>query len=701
MSSINQEAHAESGRIANHSKTQESASAQCGFNGDTENVFSSGAAETENIGRAPEQNDSARTGDIVAHLRALLGADAVLIPVRSGQKAPVSASWQETTIEAMDDCAHLARLRGGNIGVVLGQNSNGLCAIDIDADDQVEPFLALNPLLRTTLRTRGARGAQIWVQIVGEYPKSVKLKGQQGEAWGEWRADGNQSVIHGIHPNGAQYQRLTDIQPITVVFEAIIWSDHLKPPWVKDDFDVLVEADGLPFTVSEKGGVVLNQMFFVRRYMLEHRVLYDAGIGEFFGYIPASGLWERQTIESIKRSLAANLTKTARETGHHSIFAKRTDSLLGGLVALLRSEAEKQDAFVNRQQSIHVANGMICFEGDDVVMRSFHPDFLSRNKCPYAYDPDAECPRFKTELLGSALDDDDILLLQKWAGSVLLGRNLAQRFLLLLGTAGGGKSTLMDILERTIGLANVSQLRTDQLKERFELFGFVGKTLLTGKDVEASFLMSKGAYVLKALVGNDLLEAEKKGLNERVHIRGNFNVGITCNADLNIRLEGDVAAWRRRILVIKYERPAPSKPIPDFADQLLAEEGPGILRWMVEGAIELHEDLRERGNFILTDGQKARIDRLMDQSDSVRRFVEDGILRSRGSEITATDLMTAYYEFCEDHGWHPMSTRELNAQLSRHMLEVHKVHKRHDLGENGSIRGYKHVRLAGTFGGAL
>jgi putative DNA primase/helicase len=260
-------------------------------------------------------------------------------------------------------------------------------------------------------------------------------------------------------------------------------------------------------------------MFFVRKYMLEHRVLYDAGLDEFFEYEQADGLWKRKAVESIKRAFADDLTKTAKETGHHSIFTKRTDSMLGGLGALLRSQAEVQDVFARREQAIHVANGMICFEGEEVVLRSFHPDFLSRNKCPYAFDPMAECPRFETELLGSALDEDDIRLIQKWAGGVLLGRNAAQRLLLILGTSGGGKSTLMDILERIIGVENVSQLRTDYLGNRFELFGFVGKTLLGGKDVGADFLMSKGAYVLKALVGGDLLEAEKKGFNERVHIR--------------------------------------------------------------------------------------------------------------------------------------------------------------------------------------
>ena len=691
----------ESGHAPNQKKTQDNHAVEHGMSGNTEHVTSAGAAETENIPRPPEENHGTTEGGIVAELRDLLGQDAVLIPVHAGTKRPVHHGWPQTTIEAMDDAAYVASLLRGNVGVALGANSGGLCAIDIDDNDEVQPFLALNPKLTSTLRTKGARGAQCWVRITGEYPKLTKLKTQDGDDWGEWRCDGGQSVIHGVHPDGINYQKLVDAHPVEIAFDEIHWPEHLKLPWVKDDFDLLVEADGSPFTVSEKGGVVLNQMFFVRKYMVEHRVLYDAGLGEFFEYDQTSGLWERQTVESIKRELANDLTKTAKETGHHTIYAKRTDGLLNGLVALLRSLAEKKDVFIGRPQAIHVDNGMICFEGDEVVLRSFHPDFLSRNKCPFAFDPTAECPRFKQELLGTALDEDDARLLKKWAGGVLLGRNAPQRLLLLLGTPGGGKSTVMDILELTIGLENVSQLRTEHLGDRFELFGFVGKTLLTGKDVAANFLMSKGAYVLKALVGGDLLEAEKKGFNQRVHIRGDFNVGITCNADLNIRLEGDVGAWRRRLLVIKYDRPAPAKPIPDFAEQLLAEEGPGILRWMVEGAIELLNDLQEKGNFILTEGQKERINRLMDQSDSTRRFVEEGVVRSKGSDITVTDLFTAYYEFCEQHAWHPMSTSELNAQLPRHMLEVHKATKRHDI-ERGDkkVRGYKHVTLALGLGGA-
>jgi P4 family phage/plasmid primase-like protien len=483
-------------------------------------------------------------------------------------------------------------------------------------------------------------------------------------------------------------------KPVQIAFADIHWPEDLKLPWVKSDYDVLAEAEGEAFSMSDRGGVTLNQMFFVKKYTLEHHVLFDSGLGDFFQYEEATGLWKKQSVEAIKRQFLADLTTAAKESRLPGVFLKRTDGFVGGLVNLLKATVEKRDAFADRPAAIHVANGMICFGEDEVTLNTFHPSYLSRNKCPFAFDPEAQCPRFIEELLGVALDEDDISLIQRWAGAVLLGHNACQRFLLLLGTPQGGKSTLMNVLERTIGLENVSQMRTEHLSDRFELYGFASKTLLTGKDVSANFLMHKGAHVLKALVGHDLLEAEKKGHNERVQLRGDFNVGITCNSDLNIRLEGDAGAWRRRLLVVKYERSAPTKRIADFADQLLAQEGAGILRWMVEGAMALLDEIDELGDYRLTDGQKDRINRLMDQSDSVKRFVAEGVVHVKGQDVTVNELLSGYYGFCEEQGWQPHASAEVRKQLTKHMLEIHKAASRHDiLRAGGGSRGYKHVML--------
>src|SRR5688572_18702824 len=69
----------------------------------------------------------------------------------------------------------------------------------------------------------------------------------------------------------------------------------------------------------------------------------------------------------------------------------------------------------------------------------------------------------------SAIDTPDIALIQRWSGLALVGVNLSQKIMLLTGTAGGGKSTLVSVLTGIIGRDNVGMLRTDLLRDRFEI----------------------------------------------------------------------------------------------------------------------------------------------------------------------------------------------------------------------------------------
>jgi hypothetical protein len=48
-----------------------------------------------------------------------------------------------------------------------------------------------------------------------------------------------------------------------------------------------------------------------------------------------------------------------------------------------------------------------------------------------AKDAKAKCPEFVDVLLNSAMEEEDVDLLVRWSGSVLLGLNYAQRFMIL------------------------------------------------------------------------------------------------------------------------------------------------------------------------------------------------------------------------------------------------------------------------------
>jgi hypothetical protein len=172
---------------------------------------------------------TAQITDRVSHLCGLLGP-AVLLPWPSGSKGD-NRKWKHLQLPDMNDAGHLANLnRAGNIGVALGRVSNGLVTIDLDEDNYVAAFLAANPLLKTTLRTRASRGCNIWVRLNREYPPSQRLKNASGGEIGEWRSDGNQTIVNGIHPEGMRYQIVVERPVATMSYDAIIWPESILPP---------------------------------------------------------------------------------------------------------------------------------------------------------------------------------------------------------------------------------------------------------------------------------------------------------------------------------------------------------------------------------------------------------------------------------------------------------------------------------------
>jgi P4 family phage/plasmid primase-like protien len=294
-------------------------------------------------------------------------------------------------------------------------------------------------------------------------------------------------------------------------------------------------------------------------------------------------------------------------------FGFRDASSLSGIIKYAQGLLAKAvDYFdVGLTEFIPCSNGMLRLSDHQLLV--FSPNYRRRNKLAVAFDPTATCPLFLDTLMRPALDRDELDLLQRWCGLVLVGKNIAQRILLLLGTAGGGKGTFIRVLVGIIGARNMGALRTQLLCERFEMGRFSGKTLLYGADVPDDFLNHRGASVLKALTGGDPVTLEFKNSNEAPAIVCNFNIVVTCNSRLTVHLEGDTAAWRRRLAIIEYRNPKPENVITDLSEQILAREASGVLNWMLEGL----EKVRADGwQLHLIPGQQKVMDDLLLESES-------------------------------------------------------------------------------------
>jgi phage/plasmid-associated DNA primase len=161
---------------------------------------------------------------------------------------------------------------------------------------------------------------------------------------------------------------------------------------------------------------------------------------------------------------------------------------------------------------------------------------------------------------------------------------------------------------------------------------------------------------------------------------------------MKVKLDGDVEAWRRRLMIVSYEKPKPKERILDFAGKLLAEEASGILRWMVEGAVMHLRECDTISDYDLTDEQESRVDQLLAESDSVRHFVSDRIKSAKGADLTSMEIVEAYFDYCAEQNWVAISSRKVEIVLADIMLELFRSAKGCNVEREGKRqKGYPNV----------
>jgi putative DNA primase/helicase len=457
----------------------------------------------------------------------------------------------------------------------------------------------------------------------------------------------------------------------------------------------LVERYG-PTSFQNKSGEIvgINQAFWAGLLADENKIIHEPNEDVFYLYEDNSGLYNKITNASIFSRLADRMLSASREWQQPELARFRSEPVLRGTIAHLKGLCERSGVFTGERKFIHLANGLISKDDPSFNLEDFSPDFFSRNASPIHCVKGAECPRFLNGLLGP-LDDADKELLQKLFGQMLLGTNLCQRILILDGLSGAGKSQLALVLAKIVGGSNCTELRTKLLEERFELSRLLDKTLLLGVDVAANFLSTQAARVLKGLVGGDMMTAERKGSNAGFQFRGIFNCLITSNSRLRVRLYGDEGAWKRRLVIIRYERAIAAKKIPDFHKVLLEHEGSGILNWGLEGLRKLLGDIDQYGDIQLSAKHLDLVNALVAESDSLRLFAKSEIERtSSANDLTTEEIIKRYAAYCVAKEWDMTPASSVQKMLPDIMTELFGVLKAHDIQRNGkNARGFSGVRF--------
>ena len=122
--------------------------------------------------------------------------------VNSPGKQPIDKAWQVRPITLKDIMPYVNG--GGNVGLLCGSQSDGLCLLDVD--DHLQEFLEYFPGLAAApivQRADAPNRGKLIIKITGSIPKNQKWNNVHLEFLG----NGNQGVIPpSKHPGGALYE---------------------------------------------------------------------------------------------------------------------------------------------------------------------------------------------------------------------------------------------------------------------------------------------------------------------------------------------------------------------------------------------------------------------------------------------------------------------------------------------------------------
>ena len=221
---------------------------------------------------------------------------------------------------------------------------------------------------------------------------------------------------------------------------------------------------------------------------------------------------------------------------------------------LFITAAELQAAFEDVNQYpphwINFQNGF--YDTKTGRMEPHKPEYRAINQIPHEYRPE-ETPEggaVEAWLRFICPEADDREMLLQFMGLTMTTDVSQQKFLVLCGEGGSGKSTLIRLNEAMTGSRNVSNISLTELQQRFASFGLMGKLLNSCADLEISAL--EDTSVLKKCLGEDTLRGEQKG-KDAISFKSYAKLIFSTN-ELPLVISERTNGFYRRLLVLPMDR---------------------------------------------------------------------------------------------------------------------------------------------------
>lgn len=324
-------------------------------------------------------------------------------------------------------------------------------------------------------------------------------------------------------------------------------------------------------------------------------------------------------------------------------------------------------------------------------LKELSPDIFFTYGLGYDFDQTATCPKWEKYLADVQPDIENREILQMMVGLGLVPDCSYNVAFFLLGEAGTGKSTFINILSRLIGRDNYCTIPLSRLADRFGLAPLTQKLLNLVGDMPTMPENGKSAGIeamFKSVTAGDDLPVEIKyqdGYTAKAIARMIFATNHMPDF-----VDRSAAVWDRIRIVPFNQRIRNTTAQNPHLSTELCEELPGIFNWALRGLAML----RKRKTFPeATEGEKIK-DELRNQCDHERAFLSEKTEAYPGGFEVKDKLYAEYREWIQANGYRALGKSKFDQRVTAIYPSV--TESRHRT-ENGQVRCFSGIRLKSWF----
>lgn len=237
-----------------------------------------------------------------------------------------------------------------------------------------------------------------------------------------------------------------------------------------------------------------------------------------------------------------------------------------------------------------------------------------------------------------------------------------QKFLILKGDGGTGKSVIVSLVQNLIGKRNYSTVSLENINQRFYPAELMGKLLNACADIESAPLNS--VDTIKKVTGEDTLMYERKGRDPKTF--ASYAKLLFSANKIPLNLDEKTSAFYRRLLILEMNV-KPKVIDPDLKEKLFQEVQ--YLIWVALGSLQA---LYQNGRFSESDNSKRQVEELYRAADSVKAFMDETIVRTNSDALIKRDVLYGEYKkYCGEYG-----RKEYSSGTFYKMLEERGYHSK-------------------------